>query len=317
MLSQMDQDRFLFQFDGAAANGGFAERWQQRHGGVRFAGASMRVGAGWTPDFADVAIDSSTTTLTLRLIELEGTDLAARESCRKYLPEVSHDIVNAFVEYLANVLGRCQASADPRLESFKRLNELLRMHATIIVETAGALHSSPDFLEVFALIDQRVEAPRIYARTSDGERLVFSCENRRSLSREQLEVLLRVIRMLHAVVIGKGHNDGSLDSVMKSLRTQFDAALSASGSPFSELTRLRSQGSRDGAYVDCDKIVAELAELWLTHRADASPDHVRSWIDSFYPYARDAGKRQPARPLFEQARNILEMESRIAPHVIA
>jgi hypothetical protein len=49
----MHYDRFLFQFDGATANKRFAQRWQQQYAGVVFAGATLRIGPGWTPDFLD------------------------------------------------------------------------------------------------------------------------------------------------------------------------------------------------------------------------------------------------------------------------
>jgi hypothetical protein len=92
----MCQVSFLFRFDGAQANHEFAELWQRRHGSVLYAGATLKVGPGWTPDLAEVAVDETAMKVQLTLIELEATDMVARESCRKYLPESSSAIINVF-----------------------------------------------------------------------------------------------------------------------------------------------------------------------------------------------------------------------------
>jgi hypothetical protein len=304
-IAQMLYDRFLFQFDGATANKRFAERWQQQYGGVMFAGATLRIGPGWTPDFLEIGVESSSAKLQLRLVELEATDAVAREACRKYLPESSDGIVKAFSNYLDVVLARCKVSADPRIDSIQHLKQFLGTNPTLVVETAGSLHNSSDYLEVFPLIDQHSGDFPAVLHSSNSEAIPFLCENKRALSRKQVEVLWRVIRILHVVVAGKDHNDGSLDSASRRLRKQFDAALNGSVTIHPELTKLHSLDSKNGAHVDCDRIALELSELWSSYLEHVTPNLVRSWIDDFYAHALHAGKRQLVRTLFEQARTVV------------
>jgi hypothetical protein len=301
----MSQDRFLFQFDGAAENRPFAERWKQRYGGEVYAGVSVTLGSRWTPDLAELTVDVIANEVELRLIELEADDKQVRISCRKYLPEPSQAIAAAFAEYLDDVLGRCRKTHDQRIDSFQRLKEFLCTRPTIIVKTAGALRNSLDLLEEFQLIDQDSGSLPVVVAAKNPERRPFLCESEQNLSREQVEGLRRVVRVLHAVVIGNDHYDCSIDSAQRRMRSAVDNALNRFDPPLSELQRLHSPESQRGAHVDCDKIVAELADLWTSRCADATRSRVRSWIERFYPCAQQPGKHEPVRLLIEPARIIV------------
>jgi hypothetical protein len=305
MSQDQNQDRFLFQFDGAPENRPFVERWKQRYGGEVYAGVSVTLGSRWTPDLAEVTVDAIANEVELRLIELEADDKQVRVSCRKYLPEPSQAIVTAFVEYLDDVLGRCRKTHDQRIDSFRRLKEFLCPSPTVIVKTAGALRNSLDFLEEFLLIDTHSGELPVVVAAKNPERRPFLCENEQNLSREQVEVLRRVVRVLHAVLIGNDHYDCSIDSAQRRMRSAIDNALISFDRPLSELQRLHSPESQRGAHVDCDKIVAELADLWTSRRPDATLSRVRSWVEGFYPFAQQPRKHEPVRLLIEPARIIV------------
>jgi hypothetical protein len=62
-----------------------------------YAGTPIKIGPGWIPDYIEVNVDPSLATCQLTLIELEATEINARASCRKYLPESSAEIANLLV----------------------------------------------------------------------------------------------------------------------------------------------------------------------------------------------------------------------------
>src|ERR1700722_4287981 len=194
---------FLFRFDGSRDNDKFMELRGKRHGSRLYAGTPMKVGPGWIPDFAEVFIDEPAMGVQLTLIELEATDIAARESCRKYLYERSSAICEAFSQYISTVVSQCRGTADPRLIAFQHLKEFLGKAPTLALRTAGALRDSPDFLEDFPLIGQsgRSAAQAPADAATNRPALVFV--GKRRLSREEVQGLWRVVQILHALMIGK------------------------------------------------------------------------------------------------------------------
>jgi hypothetical protein len=242
----------------------------------------------------------------LTLIELEATDMVARESCRKYLPEPSSAIIKAFSQYLDNVLKRCQTTADQRFKTFQDLRKFLSKHPTIVVRTAGALRTSLDLLEVFPLIDQPKGPLREFAVADTTDRPSFICEGEHRLSRDEVQGLWRVVRILHAIVVGKDHNNGTLETGAGLLRKLFDTALNRPPNrTYPELKKLHSPDSKYGVKIDCDKIVTELADLWTVGGNDATPAGVRSWINAFYPVACSFQRRERMRNVFERARTVV------------
>ena len=86
---------YLLRFDGAKENDEFFDTARQRPDVVYYAGSEMRVGT-WIPDGIRVRLSEPSgelATIDIVLIELEPTDVQARISARKYLPESSNVIV--------------------------------------------------------------------------------------------------------------------------------------------------------------------------------------------------------------------------------
>ena len=117
--------RFLFRLDGSKDNDNFFTCRRQQESAIAYSGMAMAVGPGWIPDLIAVESIDNGTDYSVTLIELEASEIVARASCRKYLPESSTDIAQRFVAHLDSVLAQCKATADPRLEAFRSLREAL------------------------------------------------------------------------------------------------------------------------------------------------------------------------------------------------
>jgi len=113
--------RFLFRLDGSKENDEFFE--MRRKDGVEevYSGTPLAIGPGWIPDLVEVTTDVAAQSVAITLIELEASEIVAKASARKYLPESSTRIVEDFTVYLGTVIAHCRRTADPRAEKFQRL----------------------------------------------------------------------------------------------------------------------------------------------------------------------------------------------------
>jgi len=304
----MAQKSFLFRFDGAPDNEDFVTRWCERHGGQVYSGTSMRVGQ-WTPDILEVIVEDDANRLYLTLIELEATEKRAREHCRQYLPESSTAVFEAFARYLDTVLDRCRVNTDPRLPALQGLKGVFAGQLNVVVRTAGALRTSGDLLEVFPLMDQSGESPVRSAATYTAPQPLFVFEGERRLSRDELDGLRRVVRILHAVIVGKDHSSGTLKGFFNLNRKPLELALDGEPGRYPELSRLISPSDYSGAAIDCETILQELRELWSADRADADPENIRSWVKDFHPIASALPQHEPMQSVFDRARSVVTSKS--------
>jgi hypothetical protein len=84
----MPTTAFLFRLDSARDNDAFMTLRGGRYGERIYSGVAMKAGW-WIPDYVEVDVVDDTEGIRLTLIELEATEIVARASCRKYLPEGS------------------------------------------------------------------------------------------------------------------------------------------------------------------------------------------------------------------------------------
>jgi hypothetical protein len=208
---------YLFRFDGARENDEFSNLMR---GDIptQYAGIEMKVGPGWVPDFLMIQCNKQYNRCQFTLIELEATETQARISARKYLPESSANIVDAFHGYLKKVLSQCRTTADARRQDFDRLRDFLLKEPQVEVRTAGSLRNSTDFVESLPLIDSSGESVRARERSTSADAIVrFAGELR--LTPHQHKMLSRTLRILDAAVRGVDHSGATLKSWLIS-RTQ-------------------------------------------------------------------------------------------------
>lgn len=265
----------------------------------------MTVGPGWIPDLIEVDSCDDGTASTVTLIELEASEITARASCRKYLPEPSTDVVRRFVTYLDSVMAQCYATADPRLEEIRALREAIGKQGPLIVRTAGALRSSADFLEVHTLLDQ---PERISLNPSQpmvaGQ--VFAFAGIQSLSREETDGLRRTARILHAVVTGHDHSGGTLHSWRNLRRKPLDIAVSKNPERLVQLSQLLAKNTATGMRFDCDRLAEELAALWSTSSTyRLTTGAVADCIRRFVPISMRFANRESMRAVYDSARSAL------------
>lgn len=298
--------RFLFRLDGSKDNDNFFTCRREQQNAIAYSGMAMAVGPGWIPDI--IAVDSvdNGTDYSVTLIELEASEIVARASCRKYLPESSADIAQRFVAYLDSVMAQCQATADPRFDAFRSLREALGNQITVVVRTAGALRSSSDYLEVHTLLDQ---PERISLRPSQpsvaGQ--VFSFGGTLSFSREETDGLRRTVRILHAVVTGHDHSDSTLHSWRNLRRKPLDIAVAKERERFVQLDQLLGNKAASGMRLDCDRLVEELVNLWSpcsSHRLTSS--EVADSVRRFVPVSMGFANQDSMRTVYEAARSVLK-----------
>jgi len=298
--------RFLFRLDGSKENDEFMTLRRTRDIDLVYSGTPMKVGPGWIPDFLEVSTDSATARCDLTLIELEATDIAARASSRKYLPENSSAIVQAFITYLNGVLSQCRATADPRLEAFQQLRDFLARSSSVTVRTAGALRTSPEFLEELLLIDQP-EHQAVQLPQTPTPRDSFIFQGERLLSRVDGNGLRRTIRILDAVIMGRDHSGGTLKS-WRNVRTKpLHKAVSAHADRYPGLQKLLFSRTDTGIQVNCDHLARELADLWSSsERMRVNQDQVVASITNLFPIALSLQEHEQMQRVFDQAWVVLK-----------
>ena len=122
------------------------------------------------------------------------------------------------------------------------------------------------------------------------------------LSRDDLDGLRRVVRILHAVLVGRDHSGGTIENFSK--RNPLKKVLGGKPARYPELSTLVSPNDHSGATVDCERIVNELGAL-LTAAGNADPDRIRRWIKDFHPIASGFRKDHAMPEVFEQARKVV------------
>ncbi len=301
--------RFLFRLDSSKENDEFMALRRAKNIDYVYSGAAMKVGPGWIPDFVEVLVDVPTGKCRLTLIELEATRAAASISSRKYLPESSASILEAFIIYLDSVLSQCRGTADPRIDGFQELRTRVTSSTSTTIYTAGALRTSPDFLEELPLIDQPVREAIPIRPTTEATR-TFRFQGDRVLSREENNGLRRTIRILDAVVMGRDHSGGTLHS-WRNLRVKpLDDSVLARPDRYPELKKHLTSKADAGLRINCDSIAKELSELWShSEHLRLHQEQVAQSIESFYTIALSFREHDQMRQVFEKARAIVDGET--------
>jgi hypothetical protein len=125
------------------------------------------------------------------------------------------------------------------------------------------------------------------------------------LNRDEIDGLRRVVRILHAVMVGQDYSGATLGNWWGVGRKKFDLALGLETDNYRELRRLVSLTAQFGLQVDCEKIVNELADLWSRGGRNAQPEQIRLWIKKFHPIALSFPNHESMRNVFEQARTLV------------
>ena len=296
---------FIFRLDGSQENDEFFNVRRSCEDVVAYSGATMLVGPGWIPDLVEVEVADDESRFTITLVELEAQEITARASCRKYLPEPSNEILQRFLEYLHVTTRQCRATVDPRLDEFMKLHDALSKTTVVEVRTAGALRSAADYLELHALLDQPNRKIIMNSRTPSNT-ATFDFEGVITFSRETKHGLRRTVRVLHAVIAGLDHSDGTLHSWRNSRCKPLDLVVAKSSQTYPLLNQLLQNKSATGMRLDCSRLASELAELWsisASHRMTAQ--EVGDTIRRFAPICIDFSEHDSMRTVFEAARSAL------------
>ena len=297
--------QFLFRLDMAKENEQFLAIRQGRGVDQVYSGTPMKVGPGWIPDFFELAIERDANVLSLTLIELEATDIVARASCRKYLPEPSSKILDVFIGYLDTVISQCRSTADARLNDFGDLRSLVAEGRQISVRTAGALRTSAELIEDYPLIDQPERASAAAVGSAEAPSS-FSFDGERRLTRSESDGLRRAVRFLHAVIVGRDHSGGLLRSWGNLHNKPLDDDVERDQTTYPLLHSLITAKTVHGLRVDCDGLAAELAALWSVKGSETiTAERVAGIISTFAPVAAAFPLHESMENIFSQAREAL------------
>jgi hypothetical protein len=297
--------RFVFRFDGSKDNDEFFGRRRCMGDVVAYSGTAMLVGPGWIPDLLEVEILDGTSRFTITLVELEAQEITARASCRKYLPEPSDAILHRFLDYLKGVRKQCEATTDPRLEEFVKLQVALSGTTLVEVRTAGALRSAVDYLEMHSLLDQpnRVNIPN---RPLSENTPKFNFEGIIPFSREAKDGLRRTVRVLHTVITDHDHSDGTLHSWRNSRRKLLDSTVAESKQKYPVCNELLQNKSASGMRLDCNLLASELAAIWsASGEYRITTTVVTDTLQRFVPICMAFSEHDSMRAVFESARAAL------------
>lgn len=297
--------KYLFRLDMAKDNDDFLALRRGRQVDHVYSGTPMKVGPGWLPDFIEVVVDANSGSCRLTLIELEATEIPARAACRKYLPEVSSEVVRAFLDYLNTVISQCRSTADPRLEAIDKLKGILAGNSTISVHTAGGLRTSADLVEDLPLIDQPepFTAP-VSAPVGSSSLFLFHGEPR--LTRAESDGVRRAVRILHAVVVGRDHSGGTMKSWRNLRQKPLDRAVSKDSARYPHLHKLLTSKTESGLRINCDKLSAELALLWRAAGNESlTAERIATLISTFVPVAVSFAEHEPMQNVFDRARDVV------------
>jgi hypothetical protein len=297
---------YLFRIDGAKDNDAFFEGARAKACHV-YAGADFRAGAcGWIPDFVRVVLDETPSSCRLTLIELEASEPAAIISCRKYLPEKSQTIIQAFLEYLDRLIRLCRSSADPREAEFAKLKETLHQHRQITITTAGALRSSEHFVEELPLIDQpdpTAHRPYVQAEVELNER-VFGGLLR--LSQKEAKGLARCVKILDAVIRHADHSGGTIHSWIGGRTQPLKRLLTESNGHHAALSAFLLQRDNRGITFDFDKVLSDLVEIWSAARgAQLDRELTRGLVSRYFPVALEIAPQEQMVVVFDKARTFV------------
>jgi hypothetical protein len=297
---------FVFRLDGSKENDEFFGKRCCLGDVVAYSGTAMLVGPGWIPDIVEVESLDDASIFTITLVELEAQDITARASCRKYLPESSDAILNRFLEYLEGMVKQCQATTDPRLNEFMALQTALSRATRVEVRTAGALRSAADYLELHALLDQPNRL-NITNGPPAANTESFDFKGNILFSREAKDGLRRTVRVLHAVIAGQDHSDGTLHSWHNVRRKPLDSAVAKSAPNYPLLNLLLQNKSPSGMRLDCDLLASELAALWsITGAHQWTATAIGETIRRFAPICIAFSGNDSMRDVFEKARSALQ-----------
>jgi hypothetical protein len=313
---------YLFRIDGAKDNDAFFEGMRPSASFV-YAGVDFRVGsamANWIPDLVRVIVSDPPGDCSLTLIELEQTESVALVSCRKYLPENSVAVFDAFNDYLDRVIRQCRSAADPRESEFVNLKATLSNANRRTITTAGALRLSSCFVEELPLIDQdqtTMVAPLREAKLDSREVKKYCFQGVLRLSEREAKALGRCVMVLDAVIRQRDHSIALFHAWRAQDRSQPLKQLllkSSDGRPALRAIVFETKGR--GITLGLDAMLSELVEIWSgggTPQIDT--EHVRALINSYYPAASAIRGHDRMTAVFETARKFLDRSQDADPSV--
>jgi len=287
-----------------------------------YRGAGFLVGdAPWIPDGVRVEVGEPPAGCCLTLIELEEIRSQALISCRKYLPEDSRAILDAFDEYLQRKISECKSTADGRESALIQLRDRLRQNIPVSVKTACALRLSDRMIEELPLIDQpkaarsrgvreeNVQSPDKKGSASLGEAAFRGAVR---LDPKRLKELYRCVLVLDAVIRHKDHSSAKFHSwrIKAPLRRLLEAG--DVGTPV--LKQLVFDMKDSGLTLDCEALFHELPKIWPTIH---TPEDARRVIERYFPRCVEIKGHEKMARIFEVARTVIEPESETASPTMA
>lgn len=300
---------YLLRFDGARDNDEFFEAARRESEVVYYAGIEMRVGP-WIPDAIRVCLSDvpgQPASIQIVLIELEPTDVQARISARKYLPEASSAVIQSLVEYLERVETQCRGTGDQRLPQFQRLAAALRSVGGIQVSSAGHCRDCRKPVETVALIDSGC-ASAVQPRPAPAPaEFVFGGDL--VLTPAQHKILARTIRVLDATVRGHDHSAATLKNWLAHRTQPLRHALSTSTVEYSALRALLESERRRGTRVSCDAVAADLARLWSASGRPWTAAQVAAVVTDYWLIASRLKKLSAMPVVFAEARGVVSKQA--------
>lgn len=302
---------YLFQVDSAKENRPFFEGMHNLlPKSVYFRGLDFSIGP-WTPDGVrvDLETDTSPTTCSLVIIELEAAEPTALRSSRKYLHEKSADICTEFRHYLSRVIKDCDSRADPREQEIGLLKDVLAQNIKVVVKTAAALRSSTSFLEESPLTDQGSLArshETLHRDVSTEGRITGRIARKQptfrgvcKLDPEQSKALRRCVLILDAIIRQNDHSSATYRNWK--IKPPLKRLLRRPGKkpPTLDLFVLKQRSS--GITIDLDALLSELVAIWAESGKQIDVEDAHNLVEAYFPSAAKIKSNDEMHLIFEAA----------------
>jgi hypothetical protein len=235
----------------------------------------------------------------------------ALNSCRKYLPENSGDIVHAFSDYLNRVIRQCRSTADPREREFVGLKGALSGAEHVTVKTAGALRTQTRFVEELPLLDQpkRIVTPRSIQENHQEEICHFHGALR--LSAKEAKALARCVMVLDAVVRGFDHSAATFKNWRGQDRSQpLKYLLKKNRKIYPTLRSFVLETENRGITLDFEMVLSEVVAIWSSAlNKPLNRERIRAFMSRYYPVAHNIKSHEQMAGIFETARKHVSEEA--------
>ena len=300
---------YLFRIDMAKDNDVYMSLASESDYDLVIAGASIKIGNEWIPDFLQVdIINDDIKRIELTIIELESLRRNALVSSRKYIPEDRNSIIEDFMRYLKVVAKQCHSTADSREEKIHFLQNLIKSGTPVYIYTAACLREELIPVERLTLIDYNLvqDKPSEYALSTSRliEDEFLTKKEKVRLPRKDAELFQRCIYFLDAVIRDEDVTESTITRWLRRRNLPLKVLIKNSKSfsiEYPKLYKYIQTKKTKGLKIEIPPILMELSNLWSTKsNKKITPDKIVNIFKDITTMLQTCKSHQKISKIFEK-----------------